>query len=46
MIILFYKFLSNKTDIFSELLPNVTDFFTEEKMDQTILPSFSFVILF
>ena len=26
-ILIFYKFLSNKTDIFRELLPNTTDFF-------------------
>ena len=28
-IILFWKFLSNKTDIFRELLPNTSDFFQE-----------------
>ena len=28
-IILFLKFLSNKTDIFRELLPNTSDFFQE-----------------
>ena len=36
-VILFYKFLSNKTDIFRELHPNTTDF--PQKMHQRILLS-------